>query len=109
MIKAQFDQVMDAAMTEDYGIAENGETERTPKNSYYTGEDYILIYAAAQEDVDAVRALVESAENKCEIYPTIRNIINEEAEGCFSGQVDLDRTAEKIQNRVSLLLQESLN
>ena len=41
------------------------------------------------------------------MHPVIQNIINEEAEGYFSGQVDLDRTAEKIQNRVNLYLQES--
>ena len=41
------------------------------------------------------------------MHPLIQNIINEEAEAYFSGQVDLDRTVEKIQNRVSLLLQES--
>ena len=36
----------------------------------------------------------------------IRNTINEEAAAYFSGQVDIDKTVEKIQNRVSLLLQE---
>lgn len=109
VLKEQFEQAMAAAMTEDYGMAEDGRTERIPKDSYHTGKEYIFIYAATQDDVDAVKALVESAEKKCEIYLTIQNIINEEAEGYFSGQVDLDRTADKIQNRVSLLLQESLN
>lgn len=36
----------------------------------------------------------------------IRNTINEEAAAYFSGQVDIDKTIEKIQNRVFLLLQE---
>ena len=35
-------------------------------------------------------------------------IIDEEAEGYFSGQTDLDRTAEKIQNRVQLYLDEQI-
>ena len=42
-----------------------------------------------------------------EYHVTIQNIINEEAQGYFSGQVDLDKTVEKIQNRVALFLQES--
>ena len=59
--------------------------------------------------MDTVAGLIESAENRFESHPAIQNIINEEAEAYFADQVDLDRTAEKIQNRVSLLLLESLN
>ena len=62
---------------------------------------------SAGEEVDAVRKLVEEAENRFEYHPEIQNIINEEAQGYLSGQVDLDRTVEKIQNRASLLLQET--
>ena len=55
-----------------------------------------------------VRRLVEGAENRFEPHWAIQAIINEEAEGYFSGQMDINKTAEKIQNRVSLLLQEGL-
>lgn len=47
---------------------------------------------SAGEEVDAVRKLVEEAENRFEYHPEIQNIINEEAQGYLSGQVDLDRT-----------------
>lgn len=50
---------------------------------------------------------MEGTQNRFEPHWVIQNIINEEAEGYFSGQVDLDKTAEKIQNRVTLLLEES--
>lgn len=66
----------------------------------------IYIYEASREEVDAVASLVESVENRYEQHPEIQNIINEEADMFFHGQADLDRTAEKIQRRVSLLLQE---
>ncbi len=65
-----------------------------------------MVYAASREEVEAVLKLVESAGNRFELHPVVQNIIDEEAEGYFSGQVDLDRTVDKIQNRVSLLLQE---
>ena len=51
--------------------------------------------------------LVESVENLFEHHAVIQNIIEEEAEAFFLGQADLDRAAEKIQNRVALYLQES--
>ena len=57
--------------------------------------------------MQAARELIERGGSRFEMHPLIQNIINEEAEAYFSGQVDLDRTVEKIQNRVSLLLQES--
>lgn len=106
IVKQQFDQVMEAAMEEDYGVTESGGIERYPKASYYTGGDHIFVYAATQEEVDAVVRLVESAENRVEPHAEIQKIINEEAAAYFSGQVDLDRTVEKIQNRITTLLQE---
>lgn len=108
IVQERFDQVMDAAMKDDYTEAEDGgRREKLPKGSYGTKDERILVYAATREEVDAVLELVESARNRYELHPVIQNIINEEAEGYFSGQVDLDRTVDKIQNRVSLLLQES--
>lgn len=106
IVKQQFDQAMEAAMEEEYGITESGGTERYPKASLYNGGNMIFVYAATQEEVDAVVRLVESAGNRVEPHVEIQNIINEEAAAYFSGQVDLDRTVEKIQNRVTTLLQE---
>ena len=107
IVKQQFDQVMAAAM-EDCTITEDGRTEIYPKDSYYIGEELILVYAATQEEVNAIVQLVESAENRFEPHWVIQSIINEEAAAYFSGQVDLDKTVEKIQNRVTVLLEESM-
>lgn len=109
IMQEQFNQVLNNAMTEEYDIMEDGRTERAPKECYYEGDEYIFVYAAAQEDIDAVIGLIESAGGRFTSHTMIQNIIDEEAEAYFSGQVDLDSTVEKIQNRVSLLLQESLH
>lgn len=106
IIQEQFDRVLDAAMVEDYGISEDGSSEKYPKDYYNDGGESIVVYAATRKDIDTVRRLVESAGTRCEWNSTIMNIINEEAEGYFSGQVDLDSTVKKIQNRASLYLQE---
>lgn len=100
IMQEQFNQVLAAAMMEDE------RTERAPKGCYYEGDEYILVYAAAQEDVDAVARLIESAGSRFMSHTMIQNIIDEEAEAYFSGQVDLDNTVEKIQNRVQLYLNE---
>lgn len=108
LVQEQFNQVMDAAMVDDYSVNEEEGTEKNPKAYYSDGGADIFVYAAAKKDIDIVMELVESAENRCESNLTIQNIINEEAEGYFSGQVDLDSTVKKIQNRVTLFLQEAL-
>lgn len=117
VLQEEFDRVMKEAMEEDYGFSENGGIEnggtenggreRHPKGFYGDGEVSFAVYAAEKEDVDAVRALVESARNRYAFHADIQKIIHEEAEGYFSGQMDLDKTVEKIQNRVTLFLQES--
>lgn len=106
VIQKQFDQVMADAMKEDESETEDGETERYPKASYYDGNADIYVYAASKEDVDTVVGLIENTGNRFKPHTEIQNIINEDAEGYFSGQVDLDKAVEKIQNRVNLLLQE---
>lgn len=103
ILQEQFDRVMAAAMEEDYAASGDG-----GRGYYGDGVTSFCVYAAGREDVDAVRALVENARNRYAVHVTVQNIINEEAAGYFSGQFDLDKTVEKIQNRVSLFLQESL-
>ena len=94
-------------MEDDYTATENGGTEKLPKEYYNDGEESIFVYAATRAEVETVRELIERGGSRFEMHPVIQNIINEEAGAYFSGQVNLDRTAEKIQNRVNLLLQES--
>ncbi len=107
IMRDQFDQAMQHAMEDDFSAGEGGEKERVPKGYYGDGGGNIAVYAASQEEVAAIVQLVESVENLFEHHTVIQNIIEEEAEAFFLGQADLDRAAEKIQNRVALYLQES--
>lgn len=106
IIQEQFDQAMKEAM-EDQIVMDNGEEELFPKGYYDDGGGSIAVYAAVQEEVEAVIGLVEDVENRFEMHPAIQKIIDEEAEAYFAGQVDLESTAQKIQNRVGLLLLET--
>lgn len=107
IVKQQFDIIMQEAMTEDYDTMEDGSVERIPKDSYYNGSDWSEIYAASQKEVDAVKSLVNEVKYKFEPHAEIQRIINEEASAYFLDQISLENTVEKIQNRVTLLLQES--
>lgn len=108
VVQRQLEQVLQDAMKEETVESEDGGSEKLPKASYSNGYEQILVYAASQKDVDTVVGLIESTANRFESHAEIQNIIDEEAEGYFSGQTDLDRTAEKIQNRVQLYLDEQI-
>ncbi|MBD5547895.1 MAG: extracellular solute-binding protein [Lachnospiraceae bacterium] len=106
-LKAQFEAVMQKAGEADFSIEEDGNSYEVPKG-YYTDEDIELqVYAANQDDINAVRKLIDSAVNKFEYNTEILGIIDEETEAYFAGQKDLDSVTDVIQNRVQIYLQEN--
>lgn len=105
VVKTQFEETMVKAMEPEMVVSVEG-TYEAAKGSYYDDDVYIEVFEAAQEEVAAVQALIDEADNRYEYNVEILNIINEEAQGYFAGQKDLDATTEIIQNRVTLYLQE---
>lgn len=105
LVKEQFDQAMAHAMEEEY-VTEDGVRSRVIKGSYWVGDGSMYVYAATQEDVDAVVRLVESACNRYRYHTELLNIIDEEVGSYLSGQKDLDTVAGIIQNRATVYLQE---
>lgn len=99
VLRRRFDNAMQQAMTED--LAE-GESGAVPKAGY--GE--LWVYAASQEQVDAFRALVDSADRPCQYHKTILNIISEEAEDYFNDRKSLEDTVAVIQSRVGIYVAE---
>ena len=83
-------------------------TYEVAKGTYQGKGTYIEVFTATQADVEAVKKLVEEADNRYEYNTEILNIITEEAEGYFVGQKALEQTTEIIQNRVQLYLQEQM-
>lgn len=104
MVKEQFEEVMERAMTNDSFVDVDGSRKILPKARY--GD--ILIYAATEEDVSAVRRLVDNIGRRYVYNPYIMRIVDEEAEYYFQGQKTADETAEIIQSRLSLWLQEQM-
>ncbi len=111
ILKTQFEEAMQEAMTPEYTTAvdADGETEEVPKGSLYDGDSgYLFVYAASQSDVEAVEALVESADTRHQYNTALQEIIDEEAESYFSGQSSLNDTVENIQERITIYLQEQM-
>ncbi len=75
---------------------------------FYFGEGSIPnFYANSEEDVERIREIVALADGKSiPIMSFVSQIIGEEISGYKEGVISAERTAEKIQNRVQLYLDE---
>ena len=105
--KDNFDAAMKEAMTDTVAESMEG-TIIVPKQIYTEQEYFIEIFAASQQDVDTVIALIEEATTRHEYQADIQNIINEEAESYFQGQKDYQTVAAIIWNRINLYLSEQV-
>lgn len=104
--KVQFEACMSLAMQPEVEIDETGMVYEVVKEWYSDGNVSIKIYEASENDVDAIRELIDNAYNKYEYDVSIMKIISEEAEAYLIGQRELEEVTEVIQNRVSLYLDE---
>ncbi|MDE5803017.1 MAG: hypothetical protein K2I22_08905 [Lachnospiraceae bacterium] len=95
-----FEKQLEQAMVQEYY-----EGSPLPKGSF-DDPDVPYVYAATQEEVAAVRELVALADRKDAYNRIIRNIIDEEVGAYNSGAQTVEQTAQKIQNRVQLYLDE---
>ena len=97
-----FEKVLDESMVQQY-FSDTGE-----KIPLYVGEDGEPdFYANSAEDVEKIKEIVELADSRHLSYLSeISLIIREELSGYNSGTLTAEQTAEKIQNRVQLYLDE---
>ena len=65
------------------------------------------IYAATQEDVDAIKELINATDNALQLDQNIQNIITEEAGGYFQGQKTAQEVADIIQSRIQIYVNEN--
>ena len=84
----------------------DGRIER-PVSSIYQGGEEKFIYAPTQEDVDALTSLYESTSSLVSYNNEILAIINEEADGYFTGQKEAKAVADIIQSRLQIFVNEN--
>lgn len=105
-LEAKFKEAMEPSYYDD----ENGNKVKAAKSSISYGEDdssMVEVFEATQEQVDAVRNLINSADSAVEYNIEISNIINEEATAYFAGQKTAKDVADIIQSRVQIYVNEN--
>ena len=117
--QAAFDAEMTEAMTEQYQLDENGEQvdwdgdgepDKAIRGSYETVENgetvYKDVYALTQEDIDQILGVINSTSGVYDYDQEILDIITDEVAAYFAGDKDVQTTANMIQSRVNLYVQE---
>lgn len=102
-------------MTPVYEKDENGEYKKDaegnlieyPKTTWGYGNWEAEIYAATQEEIDEVKALIAAAKPAFENDEEIYGIIQEETAAFFKGQKSAKEVADIIQSRVSIFISEN--
>lgn len=106
VLRTALDAQFEEAMTPEYEEID-GEKVEQPKTTWGWDDFEAEIYAAKQEDVDAVKALIESADGVVSNNEEISNIITEEAAAYFEGQKSAKDVADVVQSRVKIYVNEN--
>ena len=114
-----FDKKMTSVMTEQYQLDENGEQvdwdgdgepDKMSIGSYEVVENgestWQQVYALTQEDVDQILSVINSATGIVDYDDEILSIVSDEVSAYFAGDKDVQTTANMIQSRVNLYVQE---
>lgn len=102
-----YNKVNEEYMTPEYYEDENGEQVEQSKGGWGWDDFDIDLYAAKQEEVDAITDLINSCDRSYSYDTQLMEIINEEAAPFFEGQKTVQDVADIIQSRVKMYVSEN--
>lgn len=106
--KSALDKQFEVDMTPTYYDNDDGEKVEQPKTTWGWDDFEMEIYASTQEEVDAVKAIIASAERTAgSVNEELTNIITEETAPYFKGQKNAQETADIIQSRIQIYVKEN--
>lgn len=100
------EQISQASEIEYETDAEGVERQVVKQTVSFEGEPPVEIYCITQEQAEQLLALIEQAENISQVEPKIYQIFLEEADYYFNGAKSLEETADVIQSKVYIYVNE---
>ena len=102
-----FDKKLAEAMKQEYTTDESGNKIPVSRGGMSMGNGpTVEFYAITQEEADQIKALINSVERTASYDENLLNIISEEAAYFFSGEKTVDETADIIQSRMNIYINE---
>lgn len=106
VMKSALEKMFEADMEEEYYDGPDGKVKQ-PKTTWGYDDFQIEIYAATEEEVAAVRKLIESTDTSFQYDMQMYAIIEEESAPFFEGQKSAKEVADIIQSRVQIYVNEN--
>lgn len=103
-----YNQINEEYMTPDYTQDENGEQTEESKGSYSEGSFFVEYRTSTKEEAEWMTDVIAHCDRTFMGDTQIENIVMEEAAAFFSGQKSVEETAEIIQNRVKIYVNENM-
>lgn len=103
--KSSLEKLLEKAKEVTYTTDENG-NQQEATIPITMGEVMVELHAAKEEDVQAVRSLIESVDKMQDPDSQIATIISEEAQTYFSGDKSVEEVVDVVENRIQLYMEE---
>lgn len=103
-----YNRINEEYMTPDYTLDENGNRIEASKGSYSEGNFSVKFRTSTEEEAEWITDVIEHCDRVYLYDSQIINIISEEAAAFFEGQKSAEETAEIIQNRVKVYVNENM-
>ncbi|MCX4344403.1 MAG: extracellular solute-binding protein [Kineothrix sp.] len=107
IMKSALEKQFEKDMTEDYYEDVDGTKKRSEKTSWGYDNFSVRIFAAKDYEVETVRKLIEGTDQMYQYDEKIMEIITEESNAYFEGQKSAKETADVIQNRIQVYVNEN--
>jgi ABC-type glycerol-3-phosphate transport system substrate-binding protein len=107
VLKSALDEKLNKAMEPEFYTDESGNQVKSPKTTWGYDDAEFEIYEATQEDVDAIKFLIDNVDSVYDYNTEIYKILSEEAAPFFTGQKSAKDVAAIIQSRVQIYVNEN--
>lgn len=107
IIKSALEKKFEDDMKTEYYEDVDGTQKEQPKGTWSTGDFQVDVYAVTQEQVDAVRNIIDNACYERSFDSEVFGIAEEEAAAYFDGQKTAQEVAEIIQSRAQIYVNEN--
>lgn len=107
VMKSALEKKFEEDMTEEYYEDVDGTKKRSEKTSWGYDNFSVRIFAAKDYEVETVRKLIEGTDKMYQYDEKMMEIITEEANAYFEGQKKAEETADIIQNRIQVYVNEN--
>lgn len=106
IIQSELDKQLEDAKTPDTYTDENG-NEQISENVWTIGDVEVKVGVASDDDINAIKDIINSIDGRNTYDVKIGEMITEEAEAFFKGQKTAKEVADIIQSRISMYVKEN--